>query len=37
MTIGQEKKKLFKVKKIPKKLQIFRIKIHKGAGILQNP
>ena len=37
MTIGLKTKKLFKVKKckrkMPKKLNIFSLKIHKGAGI----
>ena len=39
MTIGLKTKKLFKVKnlkKMPKKLKIFSLKIHKGAGIFKN-
>ena len=39
MTIGQKTKKLLKVKnvkKMPKKLKIFSLKIHKNAGILKN-
>ena len=28
---------MFKVKKFPKKLKIFSLKIHKSAGILKNP
>ena len=33
MEIGWEKRKLFKVKKMPKKQKIFSLKIHKDAGI----
>ena len=40
MTICWKTKKLFKVKnvkKMPKKLKIFSLKIYKGAGIFENP
>ena len=33
MSIGWKTNKLFKVKKMPKKLEIFIFKIHEGAGI----
>ena len=40
MQIGSKTKKLFKlknVKKMPTKLKIFTLKIHKGARILKKP
>ena len=37
MTIGWKTKTLFKEKKMPKKLKIFSLKIHKGAGIFKRP
>ena len=37
MTIGLKTKKLFKVKKMPKKRKNFSLKIHKGAGIFKKP
>ena len=40
MTIGQRKKSYSKsknFKKMPKKLKIFSLKIHKGTGIFKNP
>ena len=41
MTIGSKTKKLFNVKKCPKKmpkiLDIFSLKTRKGAGILRKP
>ena len=33
MTVGQKTKKKFKVKKIPKKLKIFSLKVHKENHI----
>ena len=37
MTTGWKTKKLFQVKKMPKKFEIFSLKIDKGAGILKKP
>ena len=33
MSIGWKTNKLFKVEKMPKKLKIYSLKIHKGAAI----
>ena len=40
MTIGLKKKKLIEVKKCQQnaqKLKVFSLKVHKGAGIVENP
>ena len=37
MTIGQKRKKLFKVNKFQKNSKLFSLKIHKGAGIKEKP